>query len=130
MCIVATHDTTDALSFADEILVIRNGKLVAKNTPETLYNNPKSNYVASFFNEVNEISTNILDAKNTSKDILLLYPNQLKIVENSKLKATVIRSYFKGSYYLIEADLKGKIIFFEHSTLLSTDDEVFIEINN
>ncbi len=114
LCIVATHDTTDALSFADEILVIRDGKLVANNTPETLYNKPKSKYVASFFNEINEISLSIISAKNTSNDTLLVYPNQLKIVENSNLEAAVITSYFKGSYYLIEADLQGEIIFFEH----------------
>lgn len=128
LSIVATHDTTDALSFADEILVIRDGKLVAHNTPETLYNNPKSKYVASFFNEINEIPRNILDIENSSKETVLLYPNQLKIVKNSTLKATVITSYFKGSYYLIEADLQGEIIFFEHFNSLKKGAKIFIEI--
>ncbi|UMB53093.1 ABC transporter ATP-binding protein [Lutibacter sp. A64] len=129
LCIVATHDTTDALSFADEILVIRDGKLVAKNTPETLYNNPESKYVASFFNEINEIPLHIIEAKNTSKETVLLYPNQLKVVEKSELKATVIASYFKGSYYLIEADLKNETIFFEHPTKLEINQKVDIEVN-
>ena len=48
-CIVATHDSTDALSFADKILVMKEGKLVAENPPKTLYNTPPSKYVASFF---------------------------------------------------------------------------------
>ncbi len=129
LCIVATHDTTDALSFADEILVIRDGKLVIKNTPETLYNNPESKYVASFFNEINEIPLHALEANNSSKETVLLYPNQLKIVEKSKLKATVIASYFKGYYYLIEADLKNEIIFFEHPTKLEINQKVDIEVN-
>ena len=128
LCIVATHDTTDALSFADEILVIRDGRLVAKNTPETIYNNPESKYVASFFNEINEIPLHILNGKDNSSKTILRYPNQIKIVKNSKLKATVITSYFKGSYYLIEANLKGEIIFFEHSTSLNINEEVYIEI--
>ena len=128
LCIVATHDTTDALSFADEILVIRDGRLVAKNTPETIYNNPESKYVASFFNEINEIPLHILNGKDNSSKTILRYPNQIKIVKNSKLKVTVITSYFKGSYYLIEANLKGEIIFFEHSTSLNINEEVYIEI--
>jgi ABC-type sugar transport system ATPase subunit len=128
LCIVATHDTTDALSFADEILVIRDGKLVANNTPETLYNKPKSKYVASFFNEINEISLSIISAKNTSNDTLLVYPNQLKIVENSNLEAAVITSYFKGSYYLIEADLQGEIIFFEHIKKLQMGSKIYLEL--
>lgn len=130
LCIVATHDTTDALSFADEILVIRDGKLIAKNTPETLYKTPKNAYIASFFNEINEISLSLIDAKSTSNKIVLLYPNQIKIVENSELKATVITSYFKGSYYLIEADLKGTTIFFEHSIFLKNSKTVCLEILN
>jgi ABC-type Fe3+/spermidine/putrescine transport system ATPase subunit len=128
LCIVATHDTTDALSFADEILVIRDGKLLAKNSPEKLYTKPKNAYIASFFNEINEIPLQLLDANNTSNKTVLLYPNQIKIVKSSKLKATIISSYFKGNYYLIEADLKGTIIFFEHTTSFNIDEEVCIEI--
>jgi len=54
-CIVATHDTTDALSFADEIIVLKDAEIEVKGTPEELYNHPKGAYVASFFNEINEI---------------------------------------------------------------------------
>ena len=130
MCIVATHDTTDALSFADEILVIRDGELIVKNTPEKLYNNPKSAYEASFFNEINEIPLHKIDPKNTSKETILVYPNQLKIVKNSTIKVTVISSYFKGSYYLIEAELNEKIIYFEHEIKLNKGEEVAIDITS
>jgi len=128
LCIVATHDTTDALSFADEILVIKDGVLLAKNTPEILYTHPKSAYIASFFNEINEIPLHILDTEKKSKETVLLYPNQFKIVENSKLKATIISSYFKGNYYLIEADLKGEIIFFEHFKKLQISSEIYLKL--
>ena len=127
LCIVATHDTTDALSFADEILVIKDGVLLAKNTPEILYTHPKSAYIASFFNEINEIPLHILDTEKKSKETVLLYPNQFKIVENSKLKATIVTSYFKGNYYLIEADLKGEIIFFEHFKKLQIGSEIYLK---
>ncbi|MBG7629064.1 MAG: ABC transporter ATP-binding protein [Bacteroidetes bacterium] len=130
LCIVATHDTTDALSFADEILVIKDGELIAKNTPEALYNNPKSEYVASFFNEINEIPLKLIESGSKSKKPLLLYPNQIKLVEESLIKATVITSYFKGEYYLIEADLNGKTILFEHNTKLNKGAEVFIDITS
>ena len=128
LCIVATHDTTDALSFADEILVIRDGEMVAKNTPEKLYNNSKSAYVASFFNEINEIPIRLIDSNNTSNEHVLLYPDQIKIVEKSELKVEIINSYFKGSYYLIEADLKGKTIYFEHTSSLKENNEVCLKI--
>jgi len=128
LCIVATHDSTDALSFADEIIVIKDGKIVAKNKPEEIYNKPKSAYVASFFNEINKIPTRLID-NTLSKEFLLRYPNQIKISEKSNLKATVICSYFKGSHYLIEVNLKGETIFFEHFQKLEKESMVFLEIH-
>ena len=128
LCIVATHDATDALSFADEILVIRDGKLMAKNTPEALYNTLNSEYIGSFFNEVNEIPNNIINHQSRSKKAILVYPNQIKMVEDSLLKAIVITSYFKGYHYLIENDLKGKIIFFEHFEKLKINSEICLKL--
>jgi len=128
MCIVATHDTTDALSFADEILVIRDGELIAKNKPEALYKNPKSAYEASFFDEINEIPFSEIDSTTNSNELVLLYPNQIKITNNKGIQATVISSYFKGSYYLIEADLNGKIIFFEHFEKIQLGSEICLKL--
>ncbi|HKJ06378.1 MAG TPA: ABC transporter ATP-binding protein [Flavobacteriaceae bacterium] len=116
LCIVATHDVTDALSFADEIIVLNNKNIEAKGTPEEIYNNPKSAYIASFFNEINEI-----DGK-------LFYPNQIKIVDKSNHKATVTNTYFKGSNYLIEANLNGKTIFFENFQKLQIGLEIYLKL--
>lgn len=127
LCIVATHDTTDALSFADKILVIRNGKLITNKAPETLYTNPKSAYIASFFDEINKIPLSEIDSNDISKKSVLWYPNQIKLTKKEGIKATVIASYFKGSYYLIEAVLNKTILFFEHPEKLENNQQVFLE---
>ena len=54
-CIIATHDSTDALSFSDETIVVQNGRVVAKGDSKFLYENPGNKYVASLFGEVNEL---------------------------------------------------------------------------
>lgn len=123
LCIVATHDTTDALSFADEILVIKNGELVAKNTPQALYNQPKNKYIASFFNEINEI--HLPEKKNK---LILAYPHEIKAVKKSILKAHVVENYFQGKNYLIQVELNNRIIFFEHHEELIKNSIVFLEI--
>ena len=102
-CIVATHDGSEALSFADKMIVIQNNQLVANNTPENLYNNPKLKYIASLFDDASEVTINSIN--------YLLYPHQIKIVANSDLKATVLNTYFKGSYWLIEADFEEHKVF-------------------
>ena len=127
LCIVATHDTTDALSFADKILVIRNGKLIANKAPEALYTNPKSAYIASFFDEINKIPLSEIDPNDISEKSVLLYPNQIKLTGKDGIKATVVTSYFKGNHYLIEALLNKTTLFFEHPAKLENKEQVFLE---
>ena len=129
LCLVATHDTTDALSFANKIIVLKDAKIEVIGTPEEVYNNPNSSYVASFFNEINEIPLATIDKNSTSKALQLVYPNQLKLVQKSHLKGTVLHSYFKGSFYLIEVNLKGTIIFFEYPEQLQTGEVIFLKIH-
>jgi len=116
-CIVATHDKEDVLGLADRMIVLDNHKILVNDNPQTLYKNPKTPLVASFFGEYSIINNK------------LVYAHQIKIVTNSNLKAIVIKSYYKGHYYLIEAQLNEIKIFFEHSIELKEDTPVFIKIS-
>lgn len=123
-CIVATHDSTDALSFADDILIIKDKTIIAQGNPEQLYHQPKNRYVASFFNEVNEVPTGLIG----NKTDLILYPEQIEIVEKPAYKATVLQSYFKGTYYLIECKIKVTTIVIAHDKKLENGIVICIEI--
>lgn len=101
-CIVATHDRNDVLGFADEILVLNNKTIIAKDTPQNLYKKPKSPLIASFFEEFNVINNTIY------------YAHQLKIVKDSELKAVVKQSYFNGGSWLIEAIFNENLIYILH----------------
>jgi len=117
-CIVATHDNDDVLSFSDQMMVLHDAKIMAIGTPQQLYKNPENKLIASFFDEFNEI-----------KNHGIVYANQLKVVDKSNLKARVKQSYFKGYYYLIEADLNDDNVFFEHPIQLEKNAIVYLEIN-
>ena len=119
-CIVATHDKNDALSFSDKLIVIRNNKILVDNSPTEIYQNPSEKYIASLFDDVNEININ-------NKKVLL-YPHQIKIVENSELKATVLNSYFKGSFWLIEAEFEKKSIFIKHHTSILSNKNIVLKL--
>lgn len=119
-CIVATHDAEDALSFADEMIVLKNNHIIASGTPQDLYDKPKSKYVASFFDDVNEV---VLSGKRE-----LLYPHQIKIVENSGLKSKVINSYFKGTYWLIELVLEDQMIYLKHDQNVKSQSTVCLKV--
>jgi len=117
-CIVATHDNDDVLSFSDQMMVLHDAKIMVIGTPQQLYKNPENKLIASFFDEFNEI-----------KNHGIVYANQLKVVDKSNLKARVKQSYFKGYYYLIEADLNDDNVFFEHPIQLEKNAIVYLEIN-
>lgn len=129
-CIIATHDSTDALSFSDETIVIQNGKVVAKGNSKSLYENPANKYIASLFGEVNELKLSQLIPLEDDEDAsLLLYPHQLKVVDNALMKAVVKQCYFKGSHYLIKAAFERRAIFFEHDSELELNQEVFLMLS-
>lgn len=123
-CIIATHDSTDALSFSDETIVMQNGKVIARNTPKTLFENPSNKYIASLFGEVNELQSSFFTLNESDEKTILVYPYQLKAVDNGPLKVVVKQSYFKGSRYLVKAVFDRKIIFFEHDSELEPNQEV------
>lgn len=124
-CIIATHDSTDALSFSDETIVVQNGKVVAKGNSKELYENPINKYIASLFGEVNELKlSQLIELEDDDDELLLLYPHQLKMVDNGMMQVVVKQCYFKGSHYLIKAAFERRAIFFEHDSELELNQEV------
>ncbi|WP_299519849.1 ABC transporter ATP-binding protein [Winogradskyella sp.] len=115
-CIVASHDKNDVLGFADQMIVLHDKKIIAKDTPSHLYNHPESPLIASFFGEFS-----IIDDK-------IYYAHQLKIVEQSDFTATVKQSYFNGQNWLVEATFKNQTIFIEHSNSLESGIPVHLDI--
>ena len=118
--IIATHDSTDVLSFADEVLVMKNGKIIEKSSANYLYENPKDKYVASLFGDVNEIE---IDGKSE-----LVYPHQLEIVEKSTVEVEVLQSFFRGNHFLVEATFQNTILYFESHSSLEKGAKVFLQV--
>lgn len=124
--LVATHDSTDALSFADKTIAMRAGKIIAMGEPRVLYQNPGNAYVASLFGEVNEIPAALALPGETGRKKVIIYPHEIKVVKEPGLGARVKRSFFRGSTYLVEAAIGEETIFFEHSESLPGGIEVFL----
>lgn len=118
--LIATHDSTDVLSFADEVLVMKNGEIIEKGTSNSIYNNPKSKYTASLFGDVNEI---VIDGKTK-----FVYPNQLRVVQKSNLKVKIQKSYYRGSHFLIESKSENSTIFFNSNYEIEQNAIIFLEI--
>ena len=51
--LLVTHDQAEALSLADQVAVMRDGRLEQVGTPEDVYDRPRSRWVAEFLGEAN-----------------------------------------------------------------------------
>ena len=118
-CIVATHDGNDALSFADSMMVIKDNQILAYDTPQHLYNRKNDVYIASLFDDVSSVSIN--------GNVHLFYPKDIKITDKSEYKVTVKQSYFKGVFWLIEAELNGAPVFLNSTKPKSSGDTIYLD---
>jgi inositol-phosphate transport system ATP-binding protein len=77
--IFVTHDQTEAMTMADRIAVMNRGKLQAFDTPEDLYDRPKTLFIAGF---IGNPPMNVIDVDVSSVG------NQF-VAQNGNLKLTI-----------------------------------------
>lgn len=89
--IFVTHDQVDAMSMSDEVIVLNEGFLQQKGTPEEIYNRPENEFVARFIGR-----SNWLDTKQMFRpESVSLTPDPLA----EKYQVSVISSQFIGQGY-------------------------------
>lgn len=128
-CIIATHDSIDALSFSDETIVMKGGEILAHDVSAKIYLKPESKYVGSLYGEVNEIPLNLLTTQSDNEDSILVYSHELFLTEKSNLEVTVKQSYYKGNTFLVKGVYDRKVLFFENPFPLTDGENVFLTID-
>lgn len=118
--IIATHDSTDMLSFTDEVIVLKQGEIIVKDTPKKVYQNPINYYTASLFGDVNTI---YVQGKPT-----YLYPNQFQIIDQSPIEAVVKNCYYRGKDYLLELLSDDVVLFVESQKEYALNSKVCIAL--
>jgi spermidine/putrescine transport system ATP-binding protein len=90
--IYITHDQTEALTMSDRVGVMSIGKLEQVATPDVIYNNPETIFVASFVGESNIIQGDIISIdgdyallKTTSGSFFCKNPQQMKKGETATI---------------------------------------------
>lgn len=123
-CILVSHDPLDALSWADEILVIREGRTVQQAPPQQIYRQPSNEYVAGLFGKYN-----LLEAGNGRR--LFVRPEQFKIGKKAfpaAMKGKITAISFWGGFYEVEvlSESGGRLITQTMDNGLTAGDAVFL----
>jgi ABC-type sulfate/molybdate transport systems ATPase subunit len=111
-CILVSHDPTDTLPWADEILVLKNGQLVQRGTSREIYQAPKNEYVAGLFGEYSLLDTpwiKKLGIKTTRKKVFLR-PEQLSLTTKKKksFSAVITSIQYLGQVTMLEVTSNQK----------------------
>ncbi|HEX8427717.1 ABC transporter ATP-binding protein [Hymenobacter sp.] len=113
-CLLISHDPTDTLSWANEIVVLKQGQLIQKGPPEQIYRQPLDEYTASLFGDYNLITgpavsrfAKLAGTKAKSKQ-LLVRPESFQLNAATDGQAGTVRAVrFFGGYSELDVGLLG-----------------------
>ncbi|MES2332418.1 MAG: ABC transporter ATP-binding protein [Bacteroidota bacterium] len=134
-CILTSHDPMDTLSWADEIIVMRAGTIIQKNSPANIYHHPVNEYAAGLFGSYNLLTVSEL-AYFPGLDHdgeLFIRPEQFQIssTQKSSVEGIIQNILFWGTHYEIEV-LAGskKLLVKTMDTGFHVGDLVYISARN
>jgi iron(III) transport system ATP-binding protein len=131
-CIITSHEPAEVLSWADEIIVLRQGRIIQKGAAEEVYRNPVNEYAAALlgnYSIIKKEDSNHYKLGTISNDIFVR-PEQF-IASNEAhdvIKGTVVSQKFMGSDYEIKI-LSGAFTFVMKSTIKQKLGEtIFVKV--
>ena len=130
-CLMVSHDALDTLSWADKILVMKEGVIIQEGTPNEIYNRPANEYCAGLFGEYTLISdANAFLLTGKQRELLLRPEHFIIDTTNTKgTKAVIQQVLFWGSYYTIDVQLGDQLIRIKTSAPFEKGNEVSIVLS-
>ena len=123
-CLFVTHDATDALSIADAVGILRDGKLVQHGSPVDVYRRPATTYAAHMTGPVNilkakHLLTLGLPESQNPEAWFCLRPEQIQL-DDAGVGGTIRAVFFRGSQSEVEVALSRYV----RVRLLTTRDDL------
>ncbi|MEO8415140.1 MAG: ABC transporter ATP-binding protein [Ginsengibacter sp.] len=132
-CLLTSHDPHDTLSWADEIIVMKEGKIIQQGTPETIYHQPVNEYVAGMFGKYNLLKPEQakLFGIQTNENVMIR-PESFSVSKtfSDGIKGTIEKISFWGGFHEVEILVDDvKILVRMMRNEWEVGEEVAVEIN-
>ena len=119
--ILVTHDQGEALSFADQVAVMRRGVLAQIGNPFVVYTRPSDRETAEFLGDAVILDADLQGSLATcalggipvrrptcqGRVHLMLRPEQIRIAETGAIRGTVLETDFFGPEVTVKLELHG-----------------------
>lgn len=110
-CLLVSHDPPDVLSWADWILVLKDGQLIQEGMPEEIYHFPVTEYCAGLFGDYSLVRFTDLGDAVINRKRRFLRPEAVTITSGpAAFSGTVLKSVFRGGYYIVDVLYEGQVI--------------------
>lgn len=105
--IISTHEIQDIMPWLDQVIILKDGRLIQNDSPEETYRFPYNAYVAKLFGEVNIFSD--IEMTDFQLPKSFYYPHEIRISENG-FDAEILESRFAGNHFWNKIKIQNKEI--------------------
>ena len=117
--ILVSHEPADILSWADHLILLKEGEIVQQGTPEDLYRNPVNEYAAGLLGKYYQVPGYGG----------FIRPEHVRIADHG-FDAVIVRRSFLGNYYEYVAKTGDiELSFYFHSASFNDGDAVKLHID-
>ncbi|QUI25348.1 ABC transporter ATP-binding protein [Vallitalea pronyensis] len=124
--VFVTHDQEEAMGLSDRIIVMNKGTIEQIGTPNEVYENPSTYFVANFMGEMNFLQVN--------GQRIGFRPEDIVIEEQGMYRATIIASTLVGHYVSVDCMIHDeKVVLYvskELSTVCQKGNEIGFSVTN
>jgi ABC-type Fe3+/spermidine/putrescine transport system ATPase subunit len=111
-CLLVSHDPQDILPWADEIIIMRAGKILQQGTPQQIYKQPVNAYAAGLFGKYNLMLARMVPGFENKGKYLVTRPEHVKLVAagQGQLQGVVHKLLYLGYGWDIEVMVEQDIV--------------------
>ncbi len=136
-----SHDTAEVLALADQVMIIQKGQIIQKATPEVIYNQPLTPYVADFFGHANIVLGKHL-LKHTQTDLqsrvkplnqVCIRAEHLQVctAEEAEFAGIIHKVHYLGLYRLWEVQIGPRLrwhIYQPADAVAIAGDQIYLKV--
>ena len=134
--VFVTHDQEEAMRMSDRIVVFNSGRIEQVGTPEQVYEEPRTNFVAGFLGTANIFSVDVAREYLGATTTVSIRPERIRLQAlgakidkgETSVKGTVKEAAFVGAntIYILETDFGVKLTVRKTNTELLGQDNSFV----
>jgi ABC-type sugar transport system ATPase subunit len=137
-CILISHDPRDILSWAEEIIILKNGSIIQQGSPYSLYFKPVNAYTGGLLGNFNLVTPELLNGTESLKHLIqhgkscFIRPQSIRLADQTEnsIPASIEQVSFNGDYFEVKLLVSGVFLTMHtFSNTLTPGNWINISIN-